>query len=154
MWVKYSCSHGDVQKCQGTGGLVSGGTRMTEWHLPCVYCMLRAYPSPDAAAKVTSSSHAHMPMLLVPELGLAQSLRCIHIRHYHIQSLSTTCTAHPLHFLVHGTTTICVVIYSPCFHWQQIALPYNVTHCFLLMSQLSRASQVCVTPYDPRGNVR
>ncbi len=44
------------------------------------YALLHAaFPSPDAAAMVTNSSHAQTPMLFVPELALAQYLRCIHI---------------------------------------------------------------------------
>ena len=69
-----------------------------------------AYPSPDAAAKVTSSFRAHIPMLLVPEPALAQPLRCIHIHYYRMQpqfpllAPHTRCTS-----LVHGTTTSYVV---------------------------------------------
>ena len=70
-----------------------------------------AYPSPDAAAKVTSSFRAHIPMLLCPEPALAQPLRCIHIHHYRMQpqyfpplAPHIRCT-----FLVHGTTTSYVV---------------------------------------------
>ena len=40
----------------------------------CIACMLLIF-----LAKVTSSFHAHVPMLLVPEPALAQPLRCIHI---------------------------------------------------------------------------
>ena len=83
-------------------------------HLSSFMCDLHhlpaAYLSSDAAPKVTSSSRAHIPMLLVPEPALAQPLRCIHIHYYRIQpqfpplAPHTRCT-----FLVHGTTTSYVV---------------------------------------------
>ncbi len=51
------------------------------------YALLHvAFPSPDAAAMVTYSSHAQTPMLFVLELALAQYLRCIHIHLYRIRS--------------------------------------------------------------------
>ena len=69
-----------------------------------------AYPSPDAAAKVTSSSRAHIPMLLVPEPALAQPLRCIHIHYYRIQPQFPPLAPHTRRtFLVHGKTTSYVV---------------------------------------------